>query len=215
MLIYFTRFCILTILYIISFSAHASDDDKIDKILLFGDSITAGYGLPESFALPNLVEQNLKKEGYDIEVINGGVSGDTTSGGKNRLGWTLDKYEPDLVVIALGGNDMLRGVPPQTVRENVDEMLKIAMDKDVKIVLSEAQASINLGMRYKNEFNSLFEDLADDYDVLLYPFYLEKTFNQPGLMQGDGIHPSAKGAKLIADDLSEYLIDEFLDTGFF
>lgn len=183
------------------------------SILLFGDSIIAGYGLSEEDALFTKLEQKLKSEGHDVLVINGGVSGDTTTSGLTRLEWTLNKHNPDIVLLALGGNDVLRGASPEIARNNLDEMLTILSIQDVGIILSEVQAPLNYGMQYKRAFDAMYSDLADEYSVPLYPFLLKNTFGKKDLMQSDQIHPNANGINLIAEELSEYF-DEYLQNNY-
>jgi acyl-CoA thioesterase-1 len=206
----FLRIFLLFVIYIGLSISHANAKDSI-SILLFGDSIVAGYELSEEESLHTKVEENLRNEGYDVRVINGGVSGDTTTSGLNRLEWVLDSENPDLVVLALGGNDVMRGTSPDLVKKNVDAMLDIIKDRGINVILSEVEAPLNYGIKYKRTFDEIYEDLADDYDVPLYPFLLKETFGKPVLMKGDQIHPTARGIEVIAEDLSEYLIDEYLD----
>lgn len=175
------------------------------SILLFGDSIIAGYGLSEEDSLSFQVENLLREDGYNVEVINGGVSGDTTSSGRSRLEWTLKKHHPDIVLLALGGNDVLRGFSPDITKQNLDAMLSILKANNVRVIFSRVHAPLNLGLEYKQKFDSLYSDLADKYDLKLYPFLLENTFGNKALMQNDQIHPSADGVKVIAKDLSEHL----------
>lgn len=178
-------------------------------ILLFGDSIIAGYGLKAKDALPSQLERVLQEEGTKVSVINGGVSGDTTAAGRNRLAWTLDKYKPDLVFLALGGNDVLRGITPNITRENLDAMLSELKKRHIPVILSAVEAPANLGIEYHSAFKKIYEGLADKYDAPLYPFLLHKTFGKPTLMQLDGIHPNEVGAKLIAKDLAQYLMKNY------
>lgn len=202
-------FFIITILFatnIATVSAYSSDPEKF-KILLFGDSIIAGYGLPKRYSLPSRLQDYFDDEGKNVVVINGGVSGDTTSGGASRLEWTLKEYDPDLLFIGLGGNDMLRGISPDVVKENLEKMLNIAKEYDITIVLNKVKASQNLGMFYRDKFDGLYEDIADEYDVETYPFLLENTFGKPGMMQADNIHPSVKGVDAIVKDFGPFLME--------
>lgn len=177
-------------------------------ILVFGDSIVAGYGLSEEDALPAQLQAILREKDASITVINGGVSGDTTSGGRGRLNWTLDKHQPDLVILALGGNDVLRGTRPSATKQNIEAMLELLDQRGIKTILSAVEAPANLGPLYRRQFNALYEDAADAYDIPLYPFLLRDTYGQQALMLPDGIHPNAKGAALIARNLAALLEDE-------
>jgi len=187
------------------FSISHANDKTATTILLFGDSIIAGYGLSKEDSLSVRVEKSLKESGYDVDVINGGVSGDTTSSGRSRLEWTLQKYKPDIVLLALGGNDVLRGFLPDITKQNLDAMLAILKKHNVKVILSEVQAPLNLGLEYKQEFDVIYSNLAKKYNVPLHPFLLENTFGKKIFMQGDQVHPNAEGINIIAKDLSRYL----------
>ena len=180
-------------------------------LLLFGDSIIAGYGLAAEETVPAQLQAILEKE-HSVQVINGGVTGDTTSGGRGRLAWTLDKHHPDIVVLALGGNDVLRGIPPRITQENIVAMLELLKEREITTVLSAVQAPNNLGEGYLEQFNAIYTKAADEYDVPLYPFLIHKTFGNKELSLSDGIHPNAEGSKLIAHDLAEYLKERELGT---
>jgi len=175
------------------------------KILLFGDSIVAGYGLTPKESIAPKLEALLRADGHDVSVINGGNSGDTTADGKNRLTWTLDQYQPDVVLVELGANDMLRGIDPATTRANLDSMLTTLKARKVKIILSAVRAPINMGISYSNAFNGIYDDLASKYDVPLYPFLIEKIYGKPTLMQADNMHPNPAGASEIAKELAVYV----------
>lgn len=202
----FLRIVLLFVIFTGTLISHANAQTAI-SILLFGDSIVAGYNLSEEESLHTKLEQKLQAEGYNVQVINGGVSGDTTTSGLSRLEWVLDNETPSLVVLALGGNDVMRGTSPSLVKKNVNSMLEIIQDRSIDVILSEVEAPLNFGIKYKRTFDEIYEDLADEYDVPLYPFLLKETFGKRGLMQGDQIHPSAKGIDVIAEDLSEYLAE--------
>ncbi len=186
--------------------SHANDKTTT-RILLFGDSIVAGYNLEKEDSLSVRLEEALKNDSHNVEVINGGVSGDTTSSGRSRLEWTLEKHQPDIVLLALGGNDVLRGFSPELTKENLNAMLTILNEKNVQVVFSRVRAPLNFGIKYKQNFDSVYSDLADKYNLSLYPFLLENTFGNNNLMQSDQIHPNSEGIKIIAKDLSEYLAD--------
>lgn len=156
------------------------------------------------------MECAFKAKNYNINVINGGVSGDTTTGGRNRIKWSLDNYKPDIVILAIGGNDALRGISPDIVYDNLNVMLHLLKSRDIKIVLSSVSAPANMGELYNNKFNTIYVDLANKYKVNLYPFLLQEIFGNPSFMQADGIHPNAKGVEFIANALTDYLIAEIL-----
>jgi len=180
-------------------------------ILLFGDSIIAGYGLAEKESLAVQLEEYLTDNKRDVKVINAGVSGDTTSAGLTRLAWSLKRNSPDIVFLALGANDVLRGLTPTITRQNLDAMLKILQANKVRVILSKVEAPASLGEDYMKEVALAYESLAKEYDVPLYPFLLQSVFNKPALMLPDGIHPSAAGVKTITQPLGDYLI-KFMKT---
>jgi acyl-CoA thioesterase-1 len=182
--------------------AHALDTREAPlRIVAFGDSITAGYGLQPEDSLPAKLEAALNAKGYAVEVVNAGVSGDTTAGGLARLDWTLaDK--PDLLIVALGGNDGLRGLDPAKTRENLDAMLARLKARNVPVVLAGMLAPRNLGPEYAAAFDPIFAELAAAYGATLYPFLLEGVAVERGLNQPDGIHPNPQGVDVIVERMT-------------
>lgn len=179
-------------------------------ILLFGDSLIAGPGLENSETPAAQLTRYFHGRGdTHVTVIDGGVSGDTTFGGRSRLPWMLKKHDPDIVFISLGGNDGLRGYPADLTRDNVDAMLKMLKEKGVKTVLSQARAPENMGTVYREKLESIFPVLAAEYDARLYPFLLEDVFGRAGYIQRDGIHPTAKGVEIITDTLGTFFTEHF------
>jgi len=207
-------FRVLVIIITISFSTISHANTKTaTSILLFGDSIISGYKLAQFESLSHQLETILTSQGINVKVINGGVSGDTTGGGRNRIKWTLEKHKPDIIIIALGGNDLLRGFPTKVIRSNVESMLKTAQESGTFVILSEVEAPNNYGVQYQEEFNSIYYDLAKKYKVPLYPFLLKKiNYRNSHYMQQDKIHPNADGAKKIAQDLADYLLKNMTDS---
>lgn len=168
------------------------------RIVAFGDSITAGYGLQPEDSLPVKLEAALKAKGYAVAVTNAGVSGDTTAGGLARLDWTLSE-NPDLIIVALGGNDGLRGLDPNKTRENLDAMMAKLKARNVPVVLAGMLAPRNLGPEYAAVFDPIYADLAKKYDAALYPFLLEGVAVERALNQPDGIHPNPQGVDVIVE----------------
>jgi acyl-CoA thioesterase-1 len=166
------------------------------RILALGDSITAGYGLPPEDALPVKLEARLKADGFDATVINGGVSGDTTAGGLARLDWALADH-PGYAIVALGANDMLRGLGPQQAYDNLDKILERLHDSGVKTLLVGMQAATNWGRDYKQAFDAIYPKLAAKWEVPLYPFLLDGVALDEKLNQGDGLHPNAAGVMVM------------------
>ena len=179
---------------------------ETSSLLLFGDSLVAGYGLQPHDSLPAQLEAMLRQKGRNIRVINGGVSGDTTSGGRSRLEWMLQKHQPDQVMIALGGNDLLRGISPKVTRANIFAMLETLQQGRYKTILSAVRAPASAGGPFQKKFDSIYVDAAQHYNVPLYPFFLEDTYGNPQLMQPDGIHPNKQGVAVIATKLADYLL---------
>ena len=181
------------------------------RVVAFGDSLTAGFGLPDSEGFVPQLEAWLKGQGADVEVINAGLSGDTTSGGLGRVAWVLAEGA-DLVVVELGANDMLRGVSPAEARRNLDGILAEISGRGINIVLAGMLAPPNYGAEYREEFDSIYPDLAEKYDATLYPFFLNGLGGAGGvaelfaLMQPDGMHPNAKGVKLIVADFGPTIL---------
>ena len=167
------------------------------RLLAFGDSLTAGYGLPATQSLPSVLEAMLRADGYNVGVINAGVSGDTTSGGLARLSWSLED-DPDAAILELGANDGLRGQDPATMETNLEAMLKMFEAKGIPVLLAGMEAIANYGIGYAARFNAVFPRLADEHDVLFYPFLLEGVALRSHLNQDDGIHPNAQGVEEIA-----------------
>ncbi len=179
-------------------------------ILAFGDSLTAGYGLAPGEAYPVRLEAALSAGGRAVEVRNAGVSGDTTSGGRRRLAWTL-KAAPDLVILELGANDALRGIDPALTRANLDAMLSTLGQRGIPVLLAGMLAPPNYGDRYAAAFNAIFPELAAKHGVALYPFFLDGVAADPALNQADTLHPNAEGIKVIVDKLLPHvraLIDD-------
>ena len=167
------------------------------RIVFLGDSLTAGLGLVREQAVPSLIQDRLADEGYSYEVINAGVSGDTSAGGLSRLDWSLDG-DVEVLVIELGANDGLRGLPVPQMKRNLDAIITRAKARDITVILTGMEAPPNYGPLYTAEFRKAFRDLADDHDLVFIPFYLEGVAGIASLNNGDGIHPNAEGSRLIA-----------------
>jgi acyl-CoA thioesterase-1 len=163
-----------------------------------GDSLTAGLGLSPEQSWPSLVQQKITQAGLDVEVINAGVSGDTTAGGLRRLDWALDG-EVKVLVLALGANDGLRGLPPNQMRDNLSQMIRIARDRGISVLLCGMEAPPNFGPQYTREFRKVYADLVDEHDVAFLPFLLAGVAGDPALNQADGIHPNEEGTRRVAD----------------
>lgn len=174
------------------------------RVVMLGDSITAGYGLAAGDALPVQLHSALKKLEFDVEVENAGVSGDTTAGGLSRFDWTI-QGEPDLIVIALGANDGLRGIDPADTRRNLAAIIERAQSRNARVLLAGMLAPPNMGAEYGEQFNAIYPELSTEQDVMLYPFLLDGVAADPALNQSDGIHPNADGARIIAAKLADVI----------
>jgi acyl-CoA thioesterase-1 len=174
------------------------------NILAFGDSLMAGYGLPRQQGFAPRLEEALRSRGIEASVVNSGVSGSTTGNGRARIRWTLDglKRKPDLAIVALGANDMLRGIPPSRTREDLDAILAEFRRRDIPIVLAGMMAPPFLGYRYTTEFNRIFPELAREYDAPLYPFFLAGVAGVPAMNLPDRVHPNAKGVERMAKGIA-------------
>jgi acyl-CoA thioesterase-1 len=173
-----------------------------ERAVFIGDSLTAGYGLDPENAYPQLVEAAMRERGRDLTVVNAGLSGDTTAGGLRRLDWIL-RQPIDILFIALGANDALRGLPVEATRENLRGMIRTVREKqpEVRIILAGMLAPPNMGEAYRSAFDRIFPELAKSESVELLPFLLEGVAGVPGLNLPDGIHPNAKGQKRVAESV--------------
>lgn len=184
-------------------SIPASAASKV--ILAFGDSLTAGYGLAAADGFTAQLERTLRERGLDVVVKNAGVSGDTTAGGRARLAWALGDEKPDLVLLELGANDALRGLDPEEMRRNLAAMLAELKRRDIPVLLAGMQAPRNLGPEYRNAYDRVFVELADEYDAAFYPFFLDGVAMNRELNQPDGIHPNAQGVAVIVERLAPHV----------
>jgi acyl-CoA thioesterase-1 len=174
------------------------------RILAFGDSLTAGYGLPEEDTLTARLADALNKMGRPAVVINGGVSGDTTADGVTRIDWALAD-QPQIMILALGANDMLRGIDPRSTRANLEAIIEKAKQAGVEIVLAGMLAPPNLGTEYKTAFDAIYPGLAKAHNLLLMPFLLQDVAQISDLNQGDGIHPNGNGVAVMVGNLLPYV----------
>src|SRR5262245_14965913 len=167
------------------------------RIVFLGDSLTAGYGLDKDASVPSLIQQKLKDAGYPHEVVNAGVSGDTSAGGLSRLEWSL-AGDVKILVIELGGNDGLRGLPVASLKQNLKEIITRSQARGIKVILTGMEAPPNFGATYTSDFRAVYRQLAKEYAVVFVSFYLEGVAGIPNLNIADGIHPNAEGSRIVA-----------------
>lgn len=180
---------ILVMVFIVLFTSAATANQN--TLLVVGDSLSAAYGVPSDKAWVQLLQERLDRNGLSQwQVVNASISGETTDGGARRLPDLLAENDPDVVVIELGGNDGLRGFPPKVIESNLAEMITLVQDAGAEAVLVGMQIPPNYGQRYTEMFANIFPTLSDRYDTALVPFFLQGVYNQDGMMQDDGIHPT-------------------------
>ncbi len=168
--------------------------------MILGDSLTAGLGLRQDEAYPALLQHRVDEAGLDYEVVNAGVSGDTSAGGLSRLDWALDG-DVRVLVVALGGNDGLRGLPPSELSANLSAIIERAQARKIRVVLAGMEAPPNFGPDYTRAFHDVYPTLARQFHVPLIPFLLQGVAGSDVLNQADGIHPTAPGARVVADNV--------------
>jgi acyl-CoA thioesterase-1 len=170
------------------------------RVVVLGDSLTAGLGLPAQQAYPALLQERLESDGLNYMVVNAGVSGDTSAGGLSRLDWALDG-DVRVLIVALGGNDGLRGLPPEQLQRNLAQIVERAQARNIKVILAGMEAPPNYGRDYIVAFHKVYPALAEEYHVTLVPFLLQGVAGNETLNQPDGIHPTAAGARIVADNV--------------
>ena len=178
----------------------------VETILLFGDSLMSGYGLSEEHHLSIVLEENLKSEDYNIEVINGSISGNTSLEGLDRIEEILSESDVDLIILGLGANDMLRKIDPKQTEQNLEKIIKIIQNKNINIILTGMVASTSYGFSYKKKFDEIFPKLAKKYDLPFIPFLLKGVALKPQFNLSDGIHPNEKGILIISKTIKKSII---------
>lgn len=175
-------------------------------ILAIGDSLTEGLGVAEEFAYPAVLQQKLMHSGYNYRVINGGVSGETSSGALSRIKWALT-LKPDIVILVTGANDGLRGIDPKLIAANITDIINLLKDRDIVVVLGGMQMVQNLGQTYTQAFSKLYKEIARDQKVIFIPSFLAGVGGNPALNQSDGIHPTAEGYRVIVENIYPYVVE--------
>lgn len=177
-------------------------------MLILGDSLSAGYGMDREQSWVRLLELRLQENGHSYRVLNSSISGDTTQGGLARLPRLLDRYRPAFVIIELGGNDGLRGLNPDVTRENMTQMIRQSLSIDAQVLLAGIKLPPNYGVAYLEQFESMYADLATEYQTLLVPFFMDGVVFQPGFLQADGIHPNEKAQPILLENVWKVLEPE-------
>ena len=193
---------LLTIVVLIPNVVQASDQPVL---LILGDSLSAGYGMDREHSWVHLLELRLDQYGHSYRVLNSSISGDTTQGGLARLPRLVDRYQPEIVIIELGGNDGLRGINPDVTRENMTSMIRYSQQAGARVLLAGIKLPPNYGTAYLQQFESIYTDLAAEYDTLLVPFFMDGVVFVPGLLQADGIHPNEQGQPVLLDNVWKVL----------
>lgn len=189
---------LLTVMLIFAANV-AAENDHNGVILVFGDSLSAAYRMPEERGWVALLQNRLDAEGLSYRVVNGSVSGETTGGGLARLPAMLQSNKPDIVVLELGGNDGLRGLPVPSIRQNLEQMIQLSQAAGARVLLVGIQIPPNYGPRYTTPFYDQYEELAEQYNLARIPFLLDGIAENSALMQSDGIHPTADAQAMILD----------------
>jgi len=179
---------------------------ELPKVIVLGDSLSAGMGLPKEEAFPSVLDQMLKKNTLPTQIINAGVSGDTTSGGLRRLDWIL-KQRPDVIILELGANDGMRGQPLATIESNLKKMIAICKKKNVEVILLGVHIPTNYGTKYTTDFANIYPRVAQDTQILFVPSLLKDVAGYEKLNQADGIHPTAEGQKILAQNVLPVLLE--------
>lgn len=198
-LVLFLFSCLACDLFAASSAEPGPDDDPV--ILILGDSLSAAYGMEIDQSWPSLLQQRLHQNGYTYRVFNSSIAGDTTQGGRTRLPRLLESHRPDVVIIELGGNDGLRGLPVDVTRDNLSFLIESSRSSGADVVLAEIKIPPNYGRTYTEMFNANYRTLTDEHEVVLLPFLLQDIALEPDLMLPDGIHPNAAAQPLIVDQV--------------
>jgi len=182
------------------FAAAAAQAANAPTVLVFGDSLSAGYGIDVDQSWPALLQSRLESQGYEHRVINASISGETTEGGVTRIGSALENFSPELVILELGGNDGLRGFPPERMKANLQTIIETTKASGAAVVILGIKIPSNYGSRYTGAFENVYRELADQLSVLWIEFFMEGVALNEELMQDDGIHPNAEAQSILLDN---------------
>ncbi|MGP8306790.1 arylesterase [Vibrio sp. YIC-376] len=198
------RLLSLVLFFCLSITAQANE-----KLLVLGDSLSAGYNMPIENSWPSLLPAVLLEHGQNVTVINGSISGDTTGNGLARLPQLLEQHAPDIVLIELGANDGLRGFPPKVITANLSQMITMIKEFGAEVIMMQIRVPPNYGTRYSDMFYDIYPQLAENQQVQLMPFFLEHLVTKPDWMMDDGLHPKQEAQPWIADFVAQELIKHF------
>jgi len=193
------RFLACLAILFIGFSSVPARSDTL-KLVVLGDSLVAGYQLPAGDGFPEKLQKALAEKGHSVEVVNAGVSGDTSTGGLSRLDWSVGP-DTNAVIVELGANDALRGLSPEVTRNNIDEITRRLRERGIEVLLAGMLAPRNLGPDYAEAFDPIYTDVAEAHDALLYPFFLDGVALNPDLNLADGMHPNSEGVEVIVEKI--------------
>ena len=193
---------LLSVVGLIPYSVFASDSPVL---LILGDSLSAGFGMDRDQSWVQLLENRLQERGFSYSILNSSISGDTTQGGLARLPRLMDRYHPEIVIIELGANDGLRGINPDITRENMKRLIRYSQQGGALVLLAGIKLPPNYGSAYLQQFESMYPDLAREYNTLLVPFFMDGVVFKPDLLQADGIHPNEKGQPVLLENIWEVL----------
>jgi acyl-CoA thioesterase-1 len=202
------RVILSLLLAIVVFISNVATASEQPVLLIVGDSLSAGYGMDREDSWVHLLELRLEQSGYSYRILNSSISGDTTQGGLARLPRLVERYRPEIVIIELGGNDGLRGINPDVTRQNMAAMIRLSQQAGARVLLAGIKLPPNYGAAYLQQFESIYADLAAEFDTLLVPFFMDGVVFEPGMLQADGIHPNEKGQPVLLENVWKVLAPE-------
>jgi acyl-CoA thioesterase-1 len=213
-----TTLIMVFFLYLAGCSGESASNDAAPKtaaakqttqktIVAVGDSLTAGLGVDESAAYPAQLQRKLAEDGYYFDVVNAGVSGDTSSGALSRIEWVISALKPDIIILETGANDGLRGIDPDILRKNLDRIVSVIKANNIEVLLCGMKMLPNMGPEYSKAFTRVYPEIAQKHEIPLVPFFLEGVGGDPRFNQSDRLHPTAKGYRRIVDHIYPYVLN--------
>ena len=202
---FFMRTILSLLLLVLGLFSNTADAAEPPVLLILGDSLSAGYGMDKNDSWVHLLDLRLQESGFSYRILNSSISGDTTQGGLARLPRLMERYQPKIVIIELGGNDGLRGIDPDVTRANMTEMIRLSQQGGAKVLLAGIKLPPNYGEDYLQRFESIYPDLAREFDTLLVPFFMDGVVFVPGRLQADGIHPNEDGQPVLLENVWKVL----------